>query len=178
MAINVDKALVPSDILVEDGPEVDIDPLTGDADDPDYELMGEEQNEDGSVVIDFDPNGEDEDRSEDHNVNLAELLEDEALSALSAELVQAFKDDKDTRAPWEKAYTSGIALLGLNIESRQQPWAGASGVFHPILTEAVVKFQAEAMMETFPASGPVLTRIIGKTDRDRERQAKRVRGLY
>ena len=61
MAINVDKALVPSDILVEDGPEVDIDPLTGDADDPDYELMGEEQNEDGSVVIDFDPNGEDED---------------------------------------------------------------------------------------------------------------------
>ena len=175
MAINIDKALVPSDILVEDGPEVDIDPLPDDADNPDYELMGEEQNEDGSVVIDFDPNGENEDRGEEHNENLAELLEDDDLTALSTELVQAFSDDRETRAPWEKAYTSGIALLGLNIESRQQPWAGASGVFHPILTEAVVKFQAEAMTETFPASGPVLTRIIGKTDRDREKQAKRVR---
>ena len=139
MAINIDKALVPSDILVEDGPEVDIDPLTDDADNPDYELMGEEQNEDGSVVIDFDPNGEKEDRGEEHNENLAELLEDDDLTALSTELVQAFSDDRETRAPWEKAYTSGIALLGLNIESRQQPWAGASGVFHPILTEAVLK---------------------------------------
>lgn len=172
MATNIDKALSPSDITVEEGPEIELEPL---GEELEYELAEEEMNDDGSVVIDFDPTADEVAPDSDHGANLAEYLSDEVLQGISSELVQAYKDDRETREPWEKAYIKGISLMGLNIESRQQPWAGASGVFHPILTEAVIKFQADAMNETFPAAGPVMTRIAGKVDREKEKQAKRVR---
>jgi hypothetical protein len=172
MATNIDKALNPNDLLVEEGPEIELEPL---GEELEYELAEEEMNEDGSVVVDFDPNGDEEGGEDEHSENLADKLTDEVLTGISDELVQAYKDDRETRDPWEKAYIKGISLMGLNIENRSQPWAGASGVFHPILTEAVIKFQADAMNETFPASGPVMTRITGKADREREKQSKRVR---
>jgi|TARA_R110000868_G_scaffold99250_4_gene273247 hypothetical protein len=172
MATNIDKALNPNDLLVEEGPEIELEPL---GEELEYELAEEEMNEDGSVVVDFDPNGDEEGGEDEHSENLADKLTDEVLTGISDELVQAYKDDRETRDPWEKAYIKGISLMGLNIENRSQPWAGASGVFHPILTEAVIKFQADAMNETFPASGPVMTRIAGKADREREKQSKRVR---
>ena len=171
MAINVDKKLTPFDIEVEDGPELELD-LTGD--DVEYEVVGEEMQEDGGVVVDFAP-GEGEDENVDHDRNLAEVMDDQDLVTLATELVQAYKDDRETRKPWEAAYIKGISLLGLQIEDRQQPWAGAAGVFHPLLTEAVIKFQADAMHETFPAAGPVLTKVAGKVSREKEAQAKRVR---
>lgn len=170
MAMNVDKRLEPSDILVEDGEEVEVE-----VSDIDYELVGEEENEDGSVVVDFDPQADVEVDATAHEANLALVVEDSVLIGLAKDLIEDFDHDKQSREPWEKSYTEGLALLGLNIEKRTQPWAGASGVYHPILTEAVIKYQADAMQETFPAAGPVLTKIVGKTTREIEKQAKRVR---
>ena len=173
MATNVDKMMTPiEDFEVEANNDVEV---ALPEDDIDFELVGEEEDEDGNVTIDFDPTADIEEEGAEHTVNLAEVLSDQDLETISSDLVQEYKDDRETRAPWEKAYIKGISLLGLQIESRQQPWAGASGVFHPILTEAVVKFQAEAMMETFPASGPVLTKVVGKGSRERDKQARRVR---
>ena len=170
MATNVDKTLIPSDIEVEASADVEVS-LPGD--DFDMEIV-EEVEQDGSVIVDFDPQATLAEGEDDHGQNLAELLDDEILNSIGSELVSAYQDDHRTRDPWEKAYTKGISLLGLNIEDRTQPWSGASGVFHPILTEAVVKFQAEAMTETFPAAGPVLTRTIGKADPEVDKRAMRV----
>ena len=166
----IDPRLTPAELDVEGNP---IEIILSDDDEIDFDLVGEEVDEDGGVVIDFEP-GTDESLGADFGGNLAEAVEDGVLSAIGTELIQSYRDDKLTREPWEKAYIKGLSLLGLNIEERTQPWSGASGVFHPILTEAVIKFVADAMMETFPASGPVLTKIIGKEDAERVKQAKRV----
>jgi len=100
--------------------------------------------------------------SEEFNENLAETLEDGYLAGLAGELDFDINNDKGSRKEWEKAYVNGIKLLGLQIEERTEPWSGACGVFHPMLTEAVVRFQSESITETFPAQGPVRTKIIGK----------------
>ena len=173
MAINVDKRLTPSPVTAA-AREDELDIVLPEDDELDYEVMTEEEQDDGGVIVDFDPDAGNQAASTEHDVNLAEFIEDDVLSQVSGELVQAFKDDKKSRENWEKSYRKGLTLLGLNIEERTQPWAGASGVFHPILAEATVKFQADAMTETFPAAGPVLTKVVGKEDRERTKQAKRV----
>ena len=94
--------------------------------------------------------------------NLAELVDDDALTTLSSELIESYKSDVSSRKEWEKMYKDGLELLALKFEERTEPWDGACGVYHQILTEAIVKFQAESITETFPASGPVKTKIIGK----------------
>jgi hypothetical protein len=99
---------------------------------------------------------------EDFGSNLAEELDDGALQSLAEDLVGDIDNDKGSRKEWEKMYVEGIKLLGLQIEERTEPWNGACGVFHPMLAEAVVRFQSETITETFPASGPVRTKIIGK----------------
>ena len=106
--------------------------------------------------------------------NLAEVMDDDKLDSLSSELIESYKSDIGSRKEWEKMYKDGLELLGLKFEERTEPWDGACGVFHPILTEAIVKFQAESITETFPASGPVKTKIIGKLTKDKEQAAKRV----
>jgi hypothetical protein len=93
---------------------------------------------------------------------------------MAADLLQDFDSDKRSRSDWEKAYQNGVELLGLKFEERGSPWAGACGVYHPILAEAVVRFQSQAITEIFPASGPVKTAIIGKKTEEREAQARRV----
>jgi hypothetical protein len=99
---------------------------------------------------------------DDFDTNLAEELDDGALSSLASELIEDIENDKASRKEWEKMYVEGIKLLGLQIEERTEPWSGACGVFHPMLSEAVVRFQSETISETFPARGPVRTKIIGK----------------
>jgi len=99
---------------------------------------------------------------DDFDANLAEELDDGALSSLASELLEDIENDKASRKEWEKMYVEGIKLLGLQIEERTEPWSGACGVFHPMLSEAVVRFQSETISETFPARGPVRTKIIGK----------------
>ena len=94
--------------------------------------------------------------------NLAEEINEAALSTLAGDLDKSIDQDKNSRKDWEKAYTEGLKLLGLHIEERTEPWDGASGVFHPMITEAVVRFQSEMITETFPAQGPVRTKLLGK----------------
>ena len=106
--------------------------------------------------------------------NLAEEVSEGALQSMAGELCSDIDNDKNSRKDWEKAYTEGLKLLGLQIEERTEPWNGASGVFHPMITEAVVRFQAETITETFPAQGPVRTKIIGKETPDKKEAAARV----
>ena len=126
----------------------------------------------GDVEIDLKPHKE---TAEDFDANLAEFMDDAELGALGNDLVDDFVKDNMDRKDWIKTYIEGLKLLGLNYEDRTEPWQGACGVFHPMLTEAVVRFQSEAMMETFPAMGPVKTQIVGETDLLKEESAARVR---
>jgi len=110
----------------------------------------------------------------DHESNLADFIPEADLEDLATDLVEAFMGDRESRKEWAQAYVKGLDLLGLKIEERDQPWPGACGVFHPVLTESVVRFQAQAITEVFPASGPVRTKIMGKVDDEKARQAVRV----
>jgi hypothetical protein len=111
----------------------------------------------------------------DFNTNLAEMLSQEELASISYKLLDEYDDDVASRKDWERTYKKGLDLLGLKIEERSTPWPGACGVFHPILSEAAVRFQSQAIMETFPAGGPVKTKIVGKITIQRERQALRIK---
>ena len=109
-----------------------------------------------------------------HDENLAEYLDEDILNSIATELVTYFQADKDSRKEWEDTYIKGLDLLGLKIEDRTQPWEGACGVFHPMLSEAVVRFQAQSIQEILPAKGPVMTKILGEQTKDRIDQAERV----
>jgi hypothetical protein len=115
--------------------------------------------------------GEDED---EFSENLAEDMDEGALSALAGDLAEDIEQDKGSRKDWEKAYTEGLKLLGLQYEERTEPWNGACGVFHPMITEAVVRFQSETITEQFPAQGPVRTKILGRETPDKQEAAVRV----
>jgi len=126
----------------------------------------------GDVDIELKPEVETEDT---FDANLAEYIDNGDLSSMADELIAGFDKDQMDRKEWIKTYVDGLKLLGLQYEDRTEPWQGACGVFHPMLTESVVRFQSEAMMETFPAMGPVKTQIIGAVDILREEAAARVR---
>ena len=128
--------------------------------------------DDGGMVIDFEPDqGEQEDSFDS---NLADYLSEAQLGSVQSELMGAFDADFQSRSEWAETYVKGLDLLGLKIEDRTTPWPGACGVFHPVLAEAVVRFQAQSIMETFPAKGPVKTQIVGKINDEKEQQAIRV----
>jgi hypothetical protein len=126
----------------------------------------------GGVEIELTPG---KPSKEDFDANLADFMDDSDLEGLGADLVAEFDKDIDDRKEWIKTYVEGLKLLGLKYEERTEPWEGACGVFHPMLTEAVVKFQSEAIMETFPAGGPVKTQIIGKETPQKMEASTRVR---
>ncbi len=132
-------------------------------------------NEDGSVDINFDPSKVNLEQSQDHFANLAELLPEEVLMPIGQELSANYQDYKSSRGDWEKAYTSGLDLLGFKYESKTEPFKGASGATHPVLAEAVTQFQSLAYKELLPAGGPVRTQIIGLPTPDREQQSQRVK---
>jgi hypothetical protein len=125
----------------------------------------------GGVEIEIEPAKE---TDEDFNANLADHIDDSELASLVEELISDFDEDIASRKDWIQTYVDGLELLGLKIEERAEPWEGACGVFHPLLSEALVKFQAETMMSTFPASGPVKTQIIGKETPEKKDAAQRV----
>ena len=126
----------------------------------------------GDIEIDLEPQKE---TAKDFDANLADFMDDSDLDALGNDLIDDFNKDIMDRKDWIKTYIDGLKLLGLQYEERTEPWQGACGVFHPMLTESVVRFQSEAMMETFPAMGPVKTQIVGETDIKKEESAARVR---
>ena len=115
-----------------------------------------------------------DDEEEGFSDNLAEYMDDGAMAELAGELDFDIDQDKGSRKEWEKAYTEGLKLLGLQIENRTEPWDGACGVFHPMITEAVVRFQAETITETFPAQGPVRTKLLGKETPELKEKATNV----
>ena len=116
----------------------------------------------------------DDEKTDDFYANLAEEIDDRALSSMASELLEGFEGDIASRKDWIQTYVDGLELLGLKIEERSEPWEGACGVYHPLLSEALVKFQAETMMSIFPASGPVKTHVIGKETPDKKAAAERV----
>ena len=111
---------------------------------------------------------------DDFEANLVEHLPDDVVAGLVSDLLSDFDDDINSRKDWMQTYVDGLELLGMKIEERADPWIGACGVYHPLLSEAVVKFQAEIMMSTFPAAGPVKTQIIGKETPEKKQAATRV----
>lgn len=161
----IEKPMTPVDLPPEEG-EVEISIVN-----PDAVTIAEE---DGSISVVLDPELQESIIGPDHDSNFANFMEQGDLEAIGSELVDLFESDKQSRKEWSRSYTKGLDLLGMKIEERDQPWPGASGVFHPVLTEACVRFQAQAIMEIFPASGPVRTQIIGKLDTDTSRQAQRI----
>jgi hypothetical protein len=118
---------------------------------------------------------EKEDIDDEFNENLAENLEDDILTELAGDLLGEYQSDVDSRKDWVQTYVDGLELLGLKIEERTEPWPGACGVYHPLLSEAIVKFQSETIMETFPAAGPVKTSILGQETQERIEAAQRVK---
>ena len=166
MATNIDKALYqqPQGIeeLAQDQPE-----------DFEIEIIDPEavNIHAGDLDISIRPGEED---GNDFNANLAEEMDESAMDSMASELADDIDNDKNSRKDWEKAYTQGLKLLGLQYEERTEPWNGASGVFHPMITEAVVRFQSETITEMFPAQGPVRTKIIGKETPQKKAAAQRV----
>lgn len=112
---------------------------------------------------------------EDHDANLAEYLEERELMTIASDLIEDYETDQSSRKEWVDTYVDGLKLLGMKYEDRTEPWPGACGVFYPLLSEAAVRFQAESIMETFPASGPVKTQIVGKLSKEKEDAAERVK---
>jgi hypothetical protein len=164
----IDKALYQA----PKGIEEEADELIGE---PDIEIEIEDPEsvsiKAGDLEILIDPDAE----GPDFYNNIAEDIDESELQSLGAELLAYVQDDLDSRKDWEKTYKEGLVLLGLKYEERTEPWDGACGVFHPMITEAVVRFQSETIMETFPAQGPVKTKIIGKDTRKKEEAAARVK---
>lgn len=123
------------------------------------------ETEDGGMIIDFDPQAKRQNAYAGFYENLAEYIDEDVLQGIGSDLCSAFDADKESRKEWEESYTKGLDQLGLKVEERTQPWDGACGVFHPMLSEAVIKFQSQAISEIFPAKGPVRTQIVGKIGR-------------
>jgi len=133
-----------------------------------------ELEEDGSVVVDFDPRMEAPDTG-DFYANLADNLDDRVAAMVSSELTEQYEANKESRKDWQEAYRTGLELLGFRYEDRTEPFRGATGVTHPLLAEAVTQFQAQAFGELLPAGGPVRTEVMGKVSPDLQDQAERVR---
>jgi len=167
MATNsVDKGLYAAPLGIEE--DMDMAPIEIEIEDPEGVRIAM-----GGIEIELEPGKKETD--EDFDANLADFMDDSALDSLGSELVADFDKDIGDRKDWIRTYVDGLKLLGLKYEERTEPWAGACGVFHPMLTESVVRFQSEGIMETFPAAGPVKTQILGKDTPEKEDASARVR---
>jgi len=156
---NIDKGLyaAPQGIesLAEDPEMMDIEVVLDDGEDAPEEVM--------------------DDVEDDFSENLAETMDEQLMQSIASELIEEYKEDDSARKDWLDTYVDGLELLGMKLEDRTEPWPGACNVFHPLLTETLVKFQADTIMETFPAAGPVKTQIIGKQTKEKDDAAERVR---
>jgi hypothetical protein len=149
--------------MMEEGPELEIA-----IEDPESVEIGI----DGMPILRIE---EEEPSDKDFDANLAEYMGEDMLQSLASDLVGEFDEDISSRKDWMQTYVDGIQLLGMTIEERTEPWEGACGVYHPLMSEALVRFQAETIMETFPAAGPVKTTIVGKETQEKKDAADRVR---
>jgi len=159
-------------VELEEGPEVEVDVADETViETPDVNI---ELEDDGGVVVDFDPRMAGPETGDFYD-NLAEMLDDRVSSSIASELLEQYEANKSGRREWEDAYRTGLELLGFKYEDRTEPFRGATGVTHPLLAEAVTQFQAQAFGELLPAGGPVRTEILGKVTPEVQDQAERVR---
>ena len=165
MATNIDKALFQQPAGLE-ADAMDAAPIEIEIVDPEEVTIGIDGLELTLTKEEF--------TGDDFDANLADEVPDSVLATLAEQLSGDIDNDRNSRKDWEKAYVNGLKLMGLQIEERTEPWNGASGVFHPMITEAVVRFQSETITETFPAQGPVRTKIIGKETPEKKEAAERV----
>jgi hypothetical protein len=165
MATNIDKSLYQNPVGLEELAQ-DEEPIEIEIVDPEAVNI-----EIGDLSIHMEKG---EPSIDDFDANLAEYIDDGALQSMAGDLDSDIDSDLSSRKDWEKAYTEGLKLLGLQYEERTEPWNGACGVFHPMITEAVVRFQSEAITETFPAQGPVKTKILGKQTPEKQEASVRV----
>ena len=163
--MSIDKALYRAPMGIDESAE-DEQAIEIEIEDPESVKIGID-----GLEIEIEPG---EDTDEDFGANLAEYIDDSELQNLAGDLIGDFEGDVGSRKDWIQTYVDGLELLGLKIEERSEPWEGACGVYHPILSEAVVKFQAETMMSIFPAAGPVKTLIVGKETPAKKQSAERV----
>jgi len=162
----IDKALYQAPVGIEaaaDEPEIEIEVV-----DPEEVTVGVD-----GVEISLTPGSEEEEEAE-FNANLLDFMDSGDVTGVITDLAAEVKNDIASRKDWEDMLKNGIKLMGLKYEERTEPWAGACGVYHPMITEAVVRFQSETIMETFPAAGPVKTKVIGKQTKDKDAAAQRV----
>jgi hypothetical protein len=165
MAANIDKGLYAApegiEALAAAEPEIEIE-----IENPESVTIGMD-----GLEIEIEPAKE---STDDFNANLAEYIGDSELQSLASDLIGDFDSDIGSRKDWIQTYVDGLELLGMKIEEKTEPWEGACGVYHPLMSEALVKFQAETMMSMFPAAGPVKTVIIGKETPEKKDSAERV----
>ena len=165
MAIDKGLYAAPAGIAdmedLADMPEIEIE-----IEDPESVTIGM-----GDIEIELRPS---KPTAEDFDANLADFMDDSELQSLGEELISEVEKDINDRKDWMQTYVEGLKLLGLKYEERTEPWEGACGVFHPMLTESVVRFQSEGIMETFPAAGPVKTQILGKDTPEKTEASARV----
>jgi len=157
---------MPIDKAVNQAPQLDI--IIDEEEMPDIEIVLEE---DGSAVVNMAQDDADE---VDFYANLAEVIDEDDLSQIAMDVGAMFEADKSSRSDWEQMYSKGMDLLGLKLEERTKPFRGAAGATHPMLTEAIVQFQAQAFKELMPAGGPVRTQIVGRETVEKTQQASRV----
>ncbi len=160
MATNVENMALPSD-------DMEVEPIEIEIEDPESVSIGI-----GGMEVTLEPESETEEN--EFADNLAEYLDESYLESLASELIGEYRDDLNSRKDWETTIQEGMDLLGLRLEERAEPWEGACGITHPMLSEAVVRYQAEMIMETVPAQGPVKTQVIGKETKDKLDAAERV----
>jgi len=161
----IDKALYQAPVGIDAAAELE-EPIEIEIEDPESVTIDMD-----GLEIEIEPEQESED---DFNANLAEYLDEGTLTEIAGDLLGDFESDVSSRKDWIQTYVDGLELLGMKIEERTEPWEGACGVYHPLLSEALVKFQAETMMSIFPAAGPVKTQVIGKETPEKKAAATRV----
>ena len=144
---------------------------------PSHENTEITENEDGSVDINFEPGAVAPDTSDNHYMNLADLLPDSILDPIGSELYANYTDYKESRREWSRSYTKGLELLGFKMEQRTEPFQGASNATHPVLAEAITQFQAQAYKELLPADGPVRCQVLGRPTREKQDQSVRVKNF-
>jgi hypothetical protein len=163
----IEKGLYAAPLGIEEASAMEV-PLEIEIEDPESVAIGI----DGMPILEI---KREKPSDEDFPANLAEYIDEQELQSLADQLTSDFEDDVGSRKDWMQTYVDGLELLGMKLEERSEPWEGACGVYHPLLSEALVKFQAETMMETFPAAGPVKTEIIGKETPEKKAAAERVK---
>jgi len=173
---NIDKALIRAPATANSLEEAEIlEQENALFSDQPVEVEIEEDTEEGGATINFGPTPDMDAANAPFDANLAEIIDSAELGAISLKILSAYEDDKNSREDWEDTYSKGLELLGLRYDNRTEPFAGATGVIHPLLNEAVTQFQAGAYKELIPANGPVKTKIIGASSAEMDARADRVK---